>query len=219
MEKCEFIMSKKIKLILWGILGIGLVILSGVWLCSGTQTFSDAAQNVNFQEYKIGNKISFEQFGNSQKYTGSGWSQPEKKFTWTDGKDAYLNMFIKNANDKKLQLNVFGHGIFAAADECQKVTVYANGSELTTWCVLRDDDHYTVEIPENLIKDGSVQIKLHIDKPFVPKSDPRHLGFSVKTVHISQMFAAKTKIKIAKWIKNKILKISEEPGPENTSGN
>lgn len=163
----------------------------------------------NYKHYNIGHKIYFNIGGNSTLYTGAGWSTQEKDFTWTDGKDAYLNFFINDAKDKKLQLNMFGRGIFAPTDECQKITVYVNDAELTTWCFSHQDDNYVTEIPESLIESGEVQIRLHIEKPFVAKPDPRHLGAAVKNVYISQVFAAKTKVKIARWIKNKISKTSD----------
>ena len=46
-----------------------------------------------FNEYDIGDNISFDKKGNSTQYVGTGWSMPEKSFTWTDGNDAYLNLF------------------------------------------------------------------------------------------------------------------------------
>lgn len=170
-----------------------------------------------YSTYIIGEKISFRADGNSRKYIGTGWSLPEPEFTWTDGSDAYLNMYVKNLDDKKLQLNIFGYAIFDSKDKCQNVTVYINDQELTTWCVGKSDDNYSVEIPNNLIANGAIQVKLHINKPFVADPDPRHLGMNVKTVNISQIFAAKTKIKVALWIKNKVLKLpSEKTDAENT---
>ena len=165
----------------------------------------------NYKHYHIGDRIYFNAGGNSKLYTGTGWSSQEKDFTWTDGNDAYLNLFIEDALDKKLQLNIFGYGIFEQSDECQKITVYVNDAELTTWCFSHQDDNYAVEIPESLIESGAVQIRLHIEKPFVAKPDPRHLGAAVKNVYISQVFAAKTKVKIARWIKNKVLKSPDAP--------
>ena len=61
-------------------------------------------------------------------------------------------------------------------------------------------------LPENLTKQGTLQIKFRIHKTVKPANDSRQLGIAVSSVKISQVFASKTKIKIARWLKNKVLK-------------
>ena len=203
-------MKKKLWFIISGMVFLLVIVFAFLFL---KNTNSESLQdNLNgYQTYRIGQTINFAANGNSQKYIGKGWSGAEQKFTWTDGKDAYVNLFLANAKDKKLQLNVFGYGIFGSNDKCQNITVYINNSELTTWCVSHNDDNYMVEIPQNVINDGANQIRFHIDKPVVLKNDPRHLGFNVKSMYISHPFAAEFKIKIARWIKNKVLKAPDTP--------
>lgn len=201
------------KKLLFIILGIVFLLVMAFVFWGYKNTNSEILQNNS--NYRVGQIIDFTAAGNSRAYKGKGWAEPEEKFTWTDGKDAYVNLLLETARAKKLQLNVLGRGIFDSNDKCQNVTVYVNNSELTTWCISRDDDNYTVAIPQNVLKDGAIQIRFHIDKPVVLKTDPRHLGFNVKNMYISQPFAAEYKVKIARWIKNKVLKSSDaKPSPD-----
>ena len=175
-------------------------------------TEMDINNTKGFPVYSIGKEISFVKGkGNSQKYTGSGWSDQEKNFTWTDGKDAYINMFVKDSQNKTLQLNVFGRCIFDSVDSNQKVTVFINNKELTTWNCTNEDKTYNVIIPSSVVGDGFLEIRFNIEKPFVPKPDIRKLGFAVKNISISERFGAKLKSKITLWLKNNVFKPSDKP--------
>ena len=170
----------------------------------------DANNPNNFATYDIGDEILFAKSGNAEKYMASGWSLPEQNFTWTNGKDAVINMFVNKAKDKQLQLNISGHAIFGAKAKNQKITVYANDQELTTWEVGKDYGTYSVKLPESVVQNGALQIRLHIDKPVKVGQDPRDLGMAVNMIKVSQVFAAKTKSKMANWVKNNVLTDSEK---------
>ena len=107
--------------------------------------------------------------------------------------------------DKVLRLEVEGRGIFDSVDKSQKVTIFANDVELTTWDVSSESGIYTVKIPEKLVTTGALQIRFHIAKPVSLKTDPRKLGFAVGSVKLSSLFGVKTKNKMANWFKNKVL--------------
>ena len=164
----------------------------------------------NFATYNIGDEILFTNNGNAKGYTASGWSAPEQDFTWTNGKDAVVNMFINDPTDKKLQLNVSGHAVFGAKAKNQKITVYANDQELTTWEVGKDYGTYAVNLPESIVQNGALQIRFHVNNPIKIKQDPRSLGMAVNMIKVSQVFAAKTKSKMANWVKNNVLTDSEK---------
>ena len=167
-----------------------------------------------FNEYDIGDKISFDKNGNSTQYVGAGWSMPEKSFTWTDGSDAYINMFVKDGTDKKLQLNVFGRCIFdSESAQSQKITVYANNKELATWDCKREESVYRVVLPQDAIENSVLEVRFNIGNPFTFGADTRKLGIAVKEIEISNISVSKTKLKIALWLK-KILKVPENPTTE-----
>lgn len=158
-----------------------------------------------FSVYEIGNKIDFTSKGDSLPYAKSGWSNPEQNFTWIDGHDAYMGLFVKNLKGKVLRLEVEGKGIFNPVEKNQKVTVFVNNVELTTWDVSSELAMYAVKIPEKLFGTGALQIRFHIAKPVSLTTDPRKLGFAVRSVKLSSLFGAKTKNKIANWFKNKVV--------------
>lgn len=162
-----------------------------------------------FAAYNIGDKIVFSSTGNSRSYTTSGWSGPESTHVWTNGTDAYMELFMKDAANKTLQLNVFGSGIFPASEKYQEVTVYVNGTELTKWNVTHALTTYGVKIPEDVVGNGALRIRFHIAKPFIGKTDTRHLGFAVREITLSNRFGAKTKGRVASWLKSKITKSSD----------
>ena len=163
----------------------------------------------NFATYDIGDEILFTKGNGAEKYMASGWSTPEQNFTWTNGKDAVVNMFVKDAKDKQLQLSVSGRAVYGPSDKNQKVVVYVNDKELTAWEIGKENAIYTVKLPESVVQNGALQIRLHISKPTKVGKDPRDLGVAVNTLKVSQMFAAKTKNKMANWFKNKVLPDSE----------
>lgn len=176
----------------------------------------DSRNIEQYQTYKIGKEITFKIGGNSEKYIGTGWSGSEQKFTWTDGNDAYVMMFIKDTYDKKLQLNLLGHCIFdSEKSENQKITVYANNTELTTWDCKREETVYHAVLPQEIIENGLLKIRFNINEPFSPGADTRRLGLSVKSIDLSKLSTSKMKIKIALWLK-KLLKVPENPTTEET---
>ena len=164
----------------------------------------------NFATYDIGDEILFTQGNGAEKYMVSGWSAPEQDFTWTNGKDAVVKLFVNDTKDKKLQLNIYGHAVFASKADNQKIMVYVNDQELTTWEVGKEYGTYSVKLPESVVQNGALQIRLHIDKPVKVGQDPRDLGMAVNMIKVSQVFAAKTKSKMANWVKNNVLTDSEK---------
>jgi hypothetical protein len=178
-----------------------------------TLSVEDANNPNVFVAYKIGEKVVFSNGGNSKLYTESGWSGQEKEFTWTDGKDAYLNMFVKDAQNKSLKLVVEASATFAPADKYQSVKVYVNDKELTTWNVGAGVDKYSVIIPAEVVGTGAMRIRFNIAKPFSSKTDVRNLGLAVRNIEFSNRFGAQTKNKMAKWFKNKVADNSEPEQP------
>jgi len=160
----------------------------------------------SFATYKPGDKINFVSGGNSSLYAASGWSGSETNLTWTDGTDAYVNLFVKDAKGKSLRLIVNGNGAFNPADKFQAVTVYVNDKELTTWNAGGAVEDFSVMIPSELIETGVVQIRFHIAKPYSPKTDKRKLGLAVRSIELSNQYGAKTKSRVGAWLKSKVSK-------------
>lgn len=169
-----------------------------------------------FATYQIGDEIDFSSKGNSGLYTAKGWSFPERDFTWTDGKDAYINMFVDNAMEKSLQLSVtVKQSAFDEKSSAQDVTVYVNDKEMTTWHIGKSESTYAVKIPEFVVGNGTLKIRFHINNPVKVGNDSRDLGIAVESMKIKNLFADKIKTKIASWIKSKIIN-DPEPKEQNT---
>lgn len=171
-----------------------------------TLSFEDKNNPNSFATYKPGDKINFVSGGNSNLYAASGWSGSETNLTWTDGTDAYVNLFVKDAKGKSLRLIVNGNGAFNPADKFQAVTVYVNDKELTTWNAGGAVEDFSVMIPSELIETGVVQIRFHIAKPYSPKTDKRKLGLAVRSIELSNQYGAKTKSRVGAWLKSKVSK-------------
>ena len=70
-------------------------------------------------------------------------------------------------------------------------------------------------LPESVLGTGALNIRLHIEEPFSPGADKRHLGFFMKEMRIREPVGVKTKVKIALWLKNKVLKNVKGSAEEN----
>ena len=200
-------MSKKIIFLLVGLIvlllgGIVLLFTSGNddWLKNATVDLSE------YRPYVLNTDIDFTKDGNSVKYISSdyGWGGLEPKWRCTVGKESIVKLYIKDAKNTDLVVNVYGFGVFDYKNEKnQKITVFANGTELGVWGV-GDNSKYSVKIPESVMVDNSLTLKFVIDKPYVSAIDSRPLGMAVRQMNIRKQFANKTKRKIGKWLKDKI---------------
>ena len=200
-------MSKKLRFLL---IGLAVLLLGGiVWFfSSGDDTWLKNA-TVDLSEYRpyvLNTDIEFNQDGNSVKYISSdyGWGGVEPKWRCTVGKESVVKLYIKDAKNTALVLNVYGFGVFNyKTEKNQKITVLANGTEIGEWAV-GDNSKYSLKIPDSVMVDNSLTLKFVIDKPYVSAFDSRALGMAVRQMNIRKQFANKTKRKIGKWLKDKI---------------
>ena len=200
-------MSKKIIFLLAGLLtlvlgGIILLFSSGddAWLKNATVDLSE------YRPYVLNTDIDFTKDGNSVKYISSdyGWGGLEPKWRCTVGKESIVKLYIKDAKNTDLVVNVYGFGVFDyKTEKNQKITVFANGTEIGAWDV-GDNSRYSLKIPNSVMVDNSLTLKFVIDKPYVSAFDSRPLGMAVRQMNVRKQFANKTKRKIGKWLKDKI---------------
>ena len=200
-------MSKKIIFLLAGLLtlvlgGIILLFSSGddAWLKNATVDLSE------YRPYVLNTDIDFTKDGNSVKYISSdyGWGGLEPKWRCTVGKESIVKLYIKDAKNTDLVVNVYGFGVFDyKTEKNQKITVFANGTEIGGWDV-GDNSGYSLKIPNSVMVDNSLTLKFVIDKPYVSAFDSRPLGMAVRQMNVRKQFANKTKRKIGKWLKDKI---------------
>ena len=108
-------MSKKIIFLLAGLLTL---VLGGIILLfsSGDDAWLKNA-NVDLSEYRpyvLNTDIDFTEDGNSVKYISSdyGWGGLEPKWRCTVGKESIVKLYIKDAQNTDLVVNVYGFGVF-----------------------------------------------------------------------------------------------------------
>lgn len=200
-------MSKKTIFLLIGLValvlgGIVLFFTSGddAWLKNATVDLSE------YRPYVLNTDIDFDEGGNSAKYIfeNDGWGGQEPKWRCTVGKESTVKLYIKDAQNMDLVVNVYGFGVFDYKNEKnQKITVFANGTEIGSWDV-GDNSKYSLKIPNSVMVDNSLTLKFVIDKPYVSAFDSRPLGMAVRQMNVRKQFANKTKRKIGKWLKDKI---------------
>ncbi|MFQ6729580.1 MAG: hypothetical protein ACLRFK_00795 [Alphaproteobacteria bacterium] len=211
---------KRIKLFL--IIGIILCALVGitVYLSQLGDTWpNDKSVDTNiFKPYIPNTEIIFSRDGNSSEYIlmQNGWGGQEPKHRCMIGKQIDLNLYVKNGKNSPLILGVSGFGVFDTTKYSnQEITVFANGTQIDTWHVSKKEE-YTASIPAYLMKDDTLNLRFVIHEPYTPKGDTRKIGMAVQRITLTKKIAGRTRVKIGKWLKNKLASdqeiiISEEP--------
>lgn len=137
--------------------------------------------------YQYGAKIQFGQGGSAEHYQGEGWSQPEKGFTWTDGKNVSLIIPVSQPQSTHTLKAVLNPFISNNVDK-QRVKVYINGEELGVWNI-QSAGEYKIEIPKNVIKNSVLEISFELPDAASPSelkisNDSRTLGIAVQSITI-----------------------------------
>lgn len=169
---------------------LALGCLAGLSSCekpNGSAT-TDAAQPGS--DYELGNVISFGEGGGSEKYKTSGWSDPEKEFTWTTGTSAKLSFKISKTNHPlKLHTRLSG---FVNPPELpsQPVEVLVNGQKVADWQVSSPAE-FTATIPAAAANTGELSVEIKTPKGASPQSlnisdDSRVLGINCFELTLSK---------------------------------
>ena len=159
-----------------------------------------------FKPYVPNTEIDFTKSGNSAKYINvqDGWGGQEPKWRCTVGDNSTVKLYVKDGQNTQLMLRISGFGVYDRANShSQKITVFANDTEIGQWDVAGNDT-YSAKIPASVMTDNTLIIRLDIADPYVSNVDIRPLGMAVREIVVGKNFAGKTKIKIGKWLKNKL---------------
>ncbi len=144
----------------------------------------------DIQQYQPGDTISFTQDGNANKYTESGFSHPEPQHTWTEGRNAQLNLFIKDKPTTNLRLKITAWPFLGGNITSQTVKVYANDTLIETWQI-KQEGEYAAIIPASVLTSENIALRFDVSNPMSPKNlgmseDSRLLGIAFKTLTLSQ---------------------------------
>ena len=123
--------------------------------------------------------ISFQKGGNSEKYTVSGWSQPESNFTWTDGKSSELRIKITPTTEP-LMLEAKLAPLVLGKINSQVARIYLNDHNICVWHVT-ELATYQCDIPSSVSKNcKTLNFRFEISNPIRPielgVQDSRMLG-------------------------------------------
>ena len=137
--------------------------------------------------YRVGDTISFVPNGNALKYKWEGWSDPEKGFTWTNGKKASLVFQLEKEPEKGLILTA---DLFAFLPgkkiTRQRAHIYVNDKKIGTWIVV-SPGNYKISIPKYLLDKKIVNINLELpdaDSPLdlMVSTDKRTLALAFRKI-------------------------------------
>ena len=159
-----------------------------------------------FRPYVPNTEIDFTKSGNSAKYINvkDGWGGQEPKWRCMVGDNATVKLYVKDGQNTQLMLRIVGFGVYDKENaNSQKITVFANDTEIGQWNVAGNDT-YSAKIPATVMTDNTLTIRFNVDSPYVSNIDVRPLGMAVREIVVGKNFAGKTKIKIGKWLKNKL---------------
>jgi hypothetical protein len=134
----------------------------------------------------LGEKIDFTSTGDTARYRGTGWANPESWGIWTVGNTAELSFGLSAApQDLLLDLDTQG---FPTADGVQAATVLANDMKVGTLSYDTKTlfQQSTFKIPAEIVRNGGgvLRVTLAVEKPTSPKSlgqsvDTRELGIGL----------------------------------------
>jgi len=137
--------------------------------------------------YEYGSKIQFGEGGNAEQYQVQGWSDPEKGFTWTDGKSASLVIPVNQPqSDLTLSASLFP---FTAGELInQNVYISINDKKLGKWDV-GDSGDYSITIPKEYVTKSLLNVSFDLPDAASPSklnisNDTRMLGIAVLSIKV-----------------------------------
>lgn len=149
-----------------------------------------SVNNAQAATYELGNVISFGEVGGSEKYKRSGWSNPEKEFTWTTGTSAKLLLEVPNTSEP-LQLRMRLSGFINPPGlPSQPVEILANGQKIADWQVSSPAE-FTATVSAAIASTGELSIEIKTPKAASPKAlgvsdDSRILGVNCFEMTLSK---------------------------------
>ncbi|CAG9260993.1 exported hypothetical protein [Paraburkholderia unamae] len=120
----------------------------------------------------------------------TGWSNPERWGTWTDGDSASLYLTLPGRPASNMTLRVQGRGFVDARHPVQSVRVVVNGIAVGALAYASQDAKtQTLTIPKRAFSGSNVEIDLIPANPAKPSEggasqDTRRLGLGVASIEL-----------------------------------
>ena len=144
-----------------------------------------------FPTYEYGDEIHFSRNGTSDRFKLDGWSYPEEKSTWTDGKNASLNIITDDTDSNLILIIRATPYLSKGALEKQRVNISANDHPLGEWVFNKPGfQEKSIIIPHEVLNEGMQYITFDLPDAISPQSlglseDSRVLALAVQSIVIS----------------------------------
>jgi hypothetical protein len=144
------------------------------------------------ESYSIGERISFAEGGNGDKYTGLGWSSGGA-WTWTDRPSAVVTLKLADIPDRDLALSIEGFAFLTDKHPVQEIDVLVNRHPVGTlhYAFPSSIDTRVITIPQTFIHDKRrlLTFEFKIKNPKSPadlgiNGDTRALGLGVVSLRL-----------------------------------
>lgn len=137
------------------------------------------------RDYEYGSSVAVGLVGQGGRYLGEGWSAPEDRHVWSNGRQASLLLEVRPpASDLELNLTFLPH-VHAEALPEQRIEILVNGRPLTSW-VATEPGRTTLDmrIPHDWVSARQLEILFRLPDAASPADlgtggDRRELGIGL----------------------------------------
>jgi len=166
-----------------------LIVIDGfnILVPQGKKNYTLINSGLSSMSYNLGTVIRYGTESMVQMYQGTGWSNPEESFVWTEGNESSISIPIERFNFNvflKVKLLPF---IVPGKLNVQIVDIYANGKKIGQWELsIQEWQEKSVLIPQEIVKGKNVlDIIFKLPNANSPlnmgvSDDNRDLGIAVK---------------------------------------
>ena len=144
--------------------------------------------------YVWGNEILFGVGGTASQYVSEGWSHPEDGFTWTEGNESSVVIFVDEI-PKEIYFILHGQPLIGSDLKHQTVIISINDKPLSKPIILNEKMTNTMSnlilpIPPEYLMIGANYITIALPNVTSPmdlgiNQDPRMLGIAVNTIALA----------------------------------
>ena len=135
--------------------------------------------------------LTFHDRGNARPYLRSGWSYPEKNFTWTNSNEAQIIFPLKKKSNNLLIKASIIPNLARGKIARQRVSIYANGKKVGQWKVA-SGGIYQALIPQKYLNDSQLDLSFKLPDATTPivhhnSADLRKLGIAVISLKLKEI--------------------------------
>ena len=139
------------------------------WRLTGREFVPGETRSIaSAQSYAWGQLLRFGLNGNAQPYLAQGWAEPERNFTWTQGRKARLS-FMTQVPTGDLRVRAQVVPALIGGLRRQRAGLFVSGRKVGEWSVASAGE-YTSVIPRELVTGGGLELVFALPDAVVPGS-------------------------------------------------